>query len=228
MLPGSHSQPQSAVAAVPSFSRRGAARKLEQGAHAAGHRLVAGVDEAGCGALAGPVVAAAVILPVKPRVAHVVDSKQLTLPQREYLYHRITVAATAWVVGVVPARGIDAANILKSTHQAMRQAVLRLQPSPDFVLIDGRFELPLALPQRAIIGGDRHCYCIAAASVVAKVYRDRLMEYLARLYPQHGFEHNRGYGTPDHLQALDECGPCLIHRHTFAPVKRTQQSRLDI
>lgn len=226
MLLADHAQ--SASTAAPSFSRRGASRKLERQAQAAGHKLVAGVDEAGRGALAGPVVAAAVILPSDQRVAYVVDSKQLNPHQREYLYQQITATAVSWAVGVVGPQQIDATNILKATHQAMQQALDSLNPSADFALIDGRFELPIPLPQWAIIDGDNRCYCIAAASIVAKVYRDWLMEYLARLYPQYGFEHNRGYGTPDHLQALEECGPCPVHRRSFAPVQQYYQGRLVI
>ncbi len=227
MLPADHSQSPSVIA-VPALSVRGAARKAERQAHAAGYRLVAGVDEAGRGALAGPVVAAAVILPTSQRVAHVVDSKRLTGPQRNYLYHQITATATAWAVGVVAAPQIDATNILVAAHQAMQYALLGLHPPPDFALIDGRFEVPISVPQQAIIDGDNKCYCIAGASIVAKVYRDRLMEYLARLYPQYGFEHNRGYGTPHHLQVLETHGPCPVHRHSFAPVQRTYQRRLAI
>jgi len=212
----------------PSFSRRGAPRKLERRAQTAGYDLVAGVDEAGRGSLAGPVVAAAAVLPADRRVAYVVDSKQLNSHQREYLYEQITLAAVSWAVGVIGPQQIDATNILRAAQQAMQQALGSLNPSADFALIDGRFELPNPLPQQAIIDGDSKCYCIAAASIIAKVYRDRLMEYLARLYPQYGFERNRGYGTPEHLQALEEWGPSPIHRRTFAPVKQAYQPTLGI
>ena len=227
MLPGNYHRPRDG-ALVPSFSRRGAPRKLERQAHADGYKLVAGVDEAGRGALAGPVVAGAVILPADRRVRYVVDSKLLTGSQREYLYRQITTDAIAWSIGVVPPLSIDRTNILAASHQAMQQALAALEPPADFALVDGPFELPISLSHRAVVDGDNKCYCIAAASIVAKVYRDRLMEYLARLYPRYGFEHNRGYGTPEHLQALQQYGPCLVHRRSFAPVRQTYQGRLAI
>ena len=224
MLPADQSQT-NIPEAVPRLSRRGAPRTGERQLRAEGYSWVAGVDEAGRGPLAGPVVAAAVIMPADCRVPYVVDSKLLTGPQREYLYEQIVTTAVTYAIGIVSPRHIDATNILRAAQQAMQQGLAGLSPPSDFALIDGPFCLPISLSQRAIIGGDRKCYCIAAASIVAKVYRDRLMDYLARLYPHYGFEHNRGYATPGHLQALQEYGPCPVHRYSFQPI---QQRRLQL
>ncbi len=212
----------------PRIRYRGLPRTLEQQARAQGYRLVAGVDEAGRGSLAGPVVAAAIVLPPDRRVAHVVDSKLLDAPQREYLFGELLSQAVACTVGIVPANQIDSLNIRRASLEAMRRAIARLDPAPDLVLIDGNDSPPLSVPHRTITSGDAKCYCIAAASIIAKVYRDRLMDYLGDLYPGYGFAHNRGYGTPEHLLALREFGPCFIHRQSFAPVALTAQGLLDL
>ena len=213
-------------AEAPRTKYRGLSRTAEQQAQAAGARLVAGVDEAGRGALAGPVVAAAIMLPPQQRVAHIVDSKRLSPAQREYLFHQLLSEKIGCAVGIVPADQIDALNIRQAALKAMARAVTDLQPPPDFVLIDGLDAPALAVPHRCITGGDASCYCIAAASIVAKVFRDRLMEYLAELYPHYGFERNRGYGTPEHLAALRKYGPSLVHRRSFAPIKELSQMEL--
>ena len=215
-----------ASSAPPSFRSRGLTRTAETAAQAAGYRLVAGVDEVGRGALAGPVVAAAIILPPDRRVAHVVDSKRLDLAQREYLFHELLSEAVACAVGIVPADLIDRFDIRRASLEAMGRAVAALRPAPDFVLVDGRDKPALSIPQQSIVHGDGCCYCIAAASIIAKVCRDRLMAYLDGLYPRYGFTRNRGYGTPDHLLALQEYGPCFVHRHSFAPVGRLRQLTL--
>ncbi len=212
----------------PRIRHRGLPRTAEQQARAAGYQLVAGVDEVGRGALAGPVVAAAIILPPDRRVAHIVDSKCLNAAQREYLFDELLSQALACAVGIVAAHQIDALNIRQATLEAMRRAVAYLSPAPDFVLIDGNDTVSLQLPQRTVVDGDARCYCIAAASVIAKVYRDRLMAYLAHLYPGYGFERNRGYGTAEHLQALREHGPCFVHRRSFRPVALTDQQILRL
>ncbi len=213
---------------APRIKYRGLPRTLERQARAEGCQLVAGVDEAGRGALAGPVVAAAIILPPDRRVAHVVDSKRLDAPQREYLFNELLSQARACTVGIIPANQIDSINIRRASLEAMRRAIARLDPAPDLVLIDGNDSPPLSPPHHTITRGDARCYCIAAASIIAKVYRDGLMDYLAQLYPGYGFAHHRGYGTPEHLLALREFGPCFIHRQSFAPVALTAQGLLDL
>ena len=211
---------------TPRIRCRGLPRNAEQQVQAEGYRLVAGVDEAGRGALAGPVVAAAIILPPQQRVAHIVDSKCLSPTQREYLFHRLLAEKIGCAVGIVPADQIDALNIRRAALKAMAQAVTDLQPQPDFALIDGPDAPALAVPHRCIIDGDAISYCIAAASIIAKVFRDGLMEHLAQLYPYYGFERNRGYGTSEHLAALRKYGPILVHRRSFMPVKELCQMEL--
>jgi len=211
---------------APRIKYRGLPRNAEQQAQGEGYGLVAGVDEAGRGALAGPVVAAAIVLPPQQHIAHVVDSKRLSPAQREYLFHQLLAEKVGCAVGIIPADQIDALNIRRAALKAMGEAVTDLQPQPDFVLIDGIDAPALAVPHRCITDGDAKCYCIAAASIIAKVFRDRLMEHLAQLYPHYGFERNRGYGTAEHLSALRKYGPILVHRHSFAPVKQLNQMEL--
>ncbi len=213
-------------AEAPRTKYRGLPRSAERQAQAEGYRLVAGVDEAGRGALGGPVVAAAIVLPADRRVAHVVDSKCLSLAQREYIFCQLLAEKIDCAVGIVPAAQIDALNIRQAALEAMAQAVTALQPQPDFALIDGLDAPALAVPYRCVTDGDASCYCIAAASIIAKVFRDRLMEHLAQLYPYYGFERNRGYGTPEHLAALRKYGPSPVHRRSFAPVKELSQKEL--
>jgi len=192
----------------------------------AGYARVAGIDEAGRGAWAGPVVAAAVILPVDlavaGRLAGVADSKQMTARQRERLYAVIVQEAVAWGVGALSAREIDAQGIAAANRSAMHAAVASLQPPPDFLLID-YFRLPgLATPQRSLPKGDSRVLSIAAASVIAKVTRDRLMVKLAARYASFGFEQHKGYGTAQHQLALRQLGPCPEHRMSFRPVAGAQ------
>lgn len=195
-------------------------------AAATGEWLVAGIDEAGRGALAGPVVAAAVILPLRDpqklrQLTPLNDSKQLTARQRDRCYDLILAHAVAWGVGSVPADVIDAIGILPATRQAMIAAVRQLSPAPTCLLIDGPLPLrQLALPQRAIIRGDSHSLSIAAASILAKVSRDRAMQTLDSQYPLYGLAQHKGYGTPAHQAALAAHGPTPIHRHTFAPIRQ--------
>ena len=187
-----------------------------------GFRLVAGVDEVGRGPLAGPVVAGAVILPAgdPPWLDALRDSKQLGRARRELLAALIREEALAYGLGVVPAQRIDAIGIAPASREAMRRAVDRLRPAAGALLLDA-FALPeVDLPQQAIVRGDACCSAIAAASIVAKVARDRLMARLDQRFPGYGFFHNQGYGTAEHLSALWRLGPCTIHRFTFAPVRR--------
>lgn len=187
---------------------------------------IAGVDEAGRGALAGPVVAAAVILPLDDAnllttLAGVNDSKQLTARQREALFTRITQCALAYGIGQEEAAVIDEIGIMPATKRAMQQAIAQLRPKAEFLLIDGRIRLQNnPLPQQAVVRGDGKSLSIAAASILAKVTRDQLMTGLDQLYPVYGFAQHKGYGTAGHLSALTIHGPCPLHRHTFAPMKR--------
>jgi len=193
-----------------------------------GYQRIAGIDEAGRGALAGPVVAAAVILPLDNVIPHLTDSKLLRPSQREELCDQICQQGVAWAVGVVSNDVIDERNILQATYIAMRTALDRLDPPADFALIDGRPVKGIELPHKTLIDGDRLCCSIAAASIVAKVTRDAIMTELAERFPGYGFEQHKGYGTRAHRQALREQGPCAVHRRSFEPVKAAAQLLLDI
>jgi ribonuclease HII len=180
---------------------------------------IAGVDEAGRGPIAGPVVAACVVLPPRHTLAGIADSKQLTPAQREALYDAITRHALAWAIGLASPREIERYNILQASLLAMRRAVLALPLIPQQVLVDGKHAIPnLPLPQQAVVGGDALEESIAAASILAKVARDRIMRELDRLYPQYGFAQHKGYPTALHLQRLRQYGACPAHRRTYAPV----------
>lgn len=184
----------------------------------AGYRLVAGVDEAGRGPLAGPVVAAAVILPEGVVMEGVRDSKEMTENGREMAFSLIQEKALSIGVGVVSAEAIDRTNILQASLQAMKQAVLSLDPRPEFCLVDGIHPVPVPIPFRCLKKGDRRSHSISAASVVAKVYRDRIMRSFHERFPVYGFSENKGYGTAQHLAALREQGACPIHRMSFRRV----------
>ena len=188
---------------------------FESKAREDGYRAVAGVDEAGRGPLAGPVVAAAVILPPGYEHPGINDSKKLSSRQRERLYAIIQHDAVSIGVGLSEAPLIDRVNILQATLLAMREAVLELFPPPDFLLIDGLNRIDLATPQEAIIRGDSQSISIAAASIIAKVSRDRLMEMYHRQFPQYNFLRNKGYGTKEHRAAIVKFGRCKIHRCSF-------------
>jgi ribonuclease HII len=197
---------------------------------AAGRLPVAGLDEAGRGPLAGPVVAAAVALPIAwirdgvPTDWRALnDSKQLTPALRESFYVRlVNHPEVRFSIAWTDAARIDTINILRATHEAMAMALLQLQPAPVHVLVDGLAVPGLSCPQTALVAGDARSYSIAAASVLAKVTRDRRMVELDRLHPGYGFAAHKGYGTPEHLAALRRLGPCDAHRRTFAPLKPTQ------
>jgi ribonuclease HII len=184
--------------------------------------LIAGVDEAGRGPLAGPVVAAAVILHPERRIRGLRDSKLLTATDRERLAIEIRRYAVAWAVAQSDVGEIDTINILQATLLAMRRAVMQLAQQPDVVWIDGQHCPPLDCPARAIIGGDRDISAIAAASILAKTDRDAMLVELDRTYPLYGFCRHKGYSTPEHLAALAAHGPCPAHRRSFGPV--TQMS----
>ncbi|MDR3589677.1 MAG: ribonuclease HII [Negativicutes bacterium] len=184
-----------------------------------GHRFIAGVDEAGRGPLAGPVVVAAVILPPGCRLPGLDDSKKLSPQQRENLYTAVTSAALAVRHVVIDHARIDRLNIYQATLEGMYQALAALRPLPDAALIDAMPLRRLTIPCRSLIHGDSLSASIAAASVIAKVERDRIMEDLDKTYPDYGFARHKGYATPEHLGALNQYGPCPIHRKSFAPVK---------
>ena len=183
-----------------------------------GYRAVAGVDEVGRGPLAGPVVAAAVILPGELILPGIRDSKKMTEKARIKAFSVINKAAVAIGIGVVPHSYIDEFNILKASLEAMKTAVGNLDTSPDFLLVDGIFEIPVSLPQRCIKKGDDRSLSISASSVIAKVYRDRIMCSYHELYPEYGFNKNKGYGTAMHLKELKKHGPCPVHRLSFKRV----------
>ncbi len=193
----------------------------------AGYETVAGVDEAGCGALAGPVVAAAVIMRPDVRIPHVTDSKLLTSADRERLCEQIQSKCAAWAAALSPPDLIDTMNIYHARLRAMRLAVEALSLAPQFVVIDGHVTPRLAIPCEAVVGGDRKCRIVAAASIVAKVVRDALMIEMDDVYPAYGFRRHKGYGTRQHLQAIAEHGPCPIHRRSFAPIVAYLQESLD-
>jgi len=180
---------------------------------------VAGIDEAGRGPLAGPVCAAAVVLPEGFAHGCLNDSKQLSHPVRERIYDELLATeGLCWSVVLCHVEDIDRINILQATYKAMRQAVALLEPLPHVALIDGRPLPHFPIPHQGLVDGDCLSLSIAAASVIAKVTRDRFMLDAAREYPQYGFERHKGYGTPEHLAALAKHGPCPLHRRTFAPV----------
>jgi ribonuclease HII len=197
----------------------GPADEFEQEARRRGYRRVAGIDEAGRGPLAGPVVAAAVILPVHLRLTGVDDSKQLTEAERERLYHSILEKAVGVGIGSADAGEIDAVNILEASRLAMCRAIANLAPAPDYLLTDAVTLPAVHVPQRPIIKGDALSLSIAAASIIAKVTRDRLMVGYHEIFPRYNFLSHKGYGTAEHLRMLARFGPCPIHRRTFAPVR---------
>lgn len=180
-----------------------------------GYQAICGIDEAGRGPLCGPVAAAAVILPMGLEIRGLNDSKKLSEKKREVLYDVIIENATAWSVSFVDEKIIDEVNILNATLQAMHQAVSGLQVSADFALIDGNRAKGFEIPLECVVGGDGKVASIAAASILAKVSRDRYMRKIAEKYPQYGFEKHKGYGTKAHFEAIQKYGICPIHRKTF-------------
>jgi ribonuclease HII len=180
---------------------------------------VAGVDEAGRGPLAGPVVAAAVILDPRRRVGGLRDSKQLTAGQRCELAQRIRCDALAFAIAEASVAEIDRLNILQASLLAMRRAIEALQPAAELVLVDGNRLPSIAIAARAVVGGDASEPAISAASILAKTHRDALMQAVHERYPGYGFGHHFGYPTPEHLARLRELGPCAMHRRSFAPVR---------
>jgi ribonuclease HII len=183
------------------------------------HRYIAGIDEAGRGPLAGPVVVAAVILPAHHGLEGLDDSKRLREVTRETLFPLIQQAADSWAVEIVPVEEIDRINILRATFKGMQQAVAALDPQPSLTLVDGNRAPELDVEVHTIVEGDHWVPAISAASILAKVTRDRLMREYHASYPEYGFDRHKGYPTADHLERLKAHGPCPIHRRSFGPVR---------
>jgi len=201
----------------------------EKRLEAQGYRLIAGVDEVGRGALAGPVVAAAVIMPAEidaPWLNQIKDSKQLRPASRELLFPHINEVAISAGIGIVPHEVIDAQGIIKATRLAMKSAIEQLSPPAESLLIDYLSLPEVPLPQKGVVKGDSLCFSIACASIIAKVTRDRLMIEFDRVYPGYRFAQHKGYGTKEHISYLYRLGPSSIHRQSFKPVKDMIQSRL--
>lgn len=197
---------------------------FEHEARLAGYHGIVGIDEAGRGPLAGPVVAAAVLLPAEYDIPGLQDSKQLTAPQRGAVYAQVACQSLDYGVGVVSHRLIDRHNILWATRTAMLRAVRQLATVPDLLLIDGPIRLASSIDQRPIVRGDSSCASIAAASVIAKVTRDRMMAHYDALYPLYGFARHKGYPTRDHYARLRKHGPCAIHRLSYRGVAESAET----
>ena len=191
--------------------------QYERALIAQGYQYIAGVDEVGRGPLAGPVVCAAVVMPLDDDliIEGIDDSKKLSEKKREQLAEEIKKRALAYTIIEVSEEQIDEINILEATKLGMKQAIETLALQPDVVLTDGNMTIDIAHKQQSVIHGDALSYSIGAASIIAKVYRDHLMDEFAKIYPQYGFEKNKGYGTAAHIGAIKECGLCKIHRRTF-------------
>ncbi|WP_044893786.1 ribonuclease HII [Bacillus alveayuensis] len=198
--------------------------RYEQELYKQNVRYIAGVDEVGRGPIAGPVVAAAVILPKDAYLPGLNDSKKLSEAKREELYEQIMNCAVSIGIGIVSAEEIDQLNIYEATKKAMVQAIQQLMPKPDFLLIDA-MELPVRIPQRSIIKGDANSISIAASSIIAKVTRDRMMKELGEKYPEYGFEKHMGYGTKHHLEAIRQYGVITEHRKSFSPIREALEAQ---
>lgn len=194
--------------------------EYEEALYDQGNQLICGVDEAGRGPLAGPVVVAACILPPFLRIEGINDSKQLTAKKREELFKIIVKNAVAYQIVFVSEADVDLLNIYQATKKGMLEAIRGLEVTPDHVLIDAMPLGELKIPHTSIIHGDARCASVAAASILAKVTRDEFMEKMYVKYPNYGFKKNKGYGTKAHMEALEKYGPCPIHRKTYAPVSK--------
>jgi ribonuclease HII len=200
---------------------------FEQRARQRGFNLIAGIDEAGRGPLAGPVVAAAVVLPENYHHPDITDSKKLSPRKREDLFKVIRKDALSIGVGVMDASIIDDINILRATLSAMKEAVAELDIAPDYLLVDGMQAVPIDIPQETIIRGDGRSISIAAASIIAKVSRDHIMAMYHRQFPCYNFLKNKGYGTQEHRQAIKDHGPCKIHRRSFRIKEEPRQENYE-
>lgn len=191
-------------------------KETEESLYENGNQYICGIDEAGRGPLAGPVVVAAVIMPKDSMIEGVNDSKKVSEKKREKLYEEITSTAIAWGVGIIDQKEIDDINILNATKKGLTTALNQLDIKPNLILVDALKDIDtLGIPYMSIIKGDAKCYSIAAASIIAKVTRDRIMKQWDELYPQYGFEKHKGYGTAAHISAIKEYGICPLHRKSF-------------
>lgn len=195
-------------------------KKYEENLYNEGVKYICGIDEAGRGPLAGPVVVGAVVMPRDSKLEYMNDSKKVTAKRRDVLYDEILDTALAYGVGIVSQEEIDELNILNATkkglHIALGQVIEKLESKPDIVLVDALREIDTyGITYESIVKGDATCYSISAASIIAKVTRDRIMEEWDKIYPMYGFEKHKGYGTKAHIQAIKECGPCALHRKSF-------------
>lgn len=191
-------------------------KKMEQDLYKKGFSTIAGIDEAGRGPLAGPVVVACVILPKDSKIEGVNDSKKVSEKKREKLYDQITKEAISWSVGIIDQKRIDEINILNATKEGLTKSIEQLTVKPDLILVDALTHInTCGIPYEAVIKGDAKCYSIAAASIIAKVTRDRIMKEWDEIYPAYGFAKHKGYGTAAHIAAIKEYGLCPIHRRTF-------------
>ena len=195
-------------------------KKFEENLYNEGYKLICGIDEAGRGPLAGPVVVGAVVMKPESKIEWVNDSKKVTEKRREILYNKITEEALAWGVGIVSEKEIDEINILNATkkglHIALGEVIEKLKTKPELVITDALREIDtFNIPYQSIIKGDATCYSISCASIIAKVTRDRIMKEWDEVYPQYGFISHKGYGTAKHIEAIKQYGPCPIHRKTF-------------
>lgn len=191
-------------------------KKIENEIYKTGVQTICGIDEAGRGPLAGPVVVAAVIMPKDSFIEGVNDSKKVSEKKREALYEQITNEAIAWGVGIIDQKEIDEINILNATKKGLTTAIKELKVKPDRIIVDALDKIDtLGIPYTPIIKGDAKCYSIAAASIIAKVTRDRIMRQWDEIYPMYGFEKHKGYGTAMHMQAIREYGLCPLHRRSF-------------
>lgn len=196
--------------------------RYERAARNAGYRVIAGLDEAGRGSLFGPVFAAAVVLDTDHPIRGLNDSKLLLPTRREVLAARIRERSLTWAVGAADAFEIDRVNILQASRLAMQRAVQQLEIQCDYLLVDA-VSVDVAIPQRSLIRGDAHCFSIAAASILAKVARDAVLNEWDHVFPEYGLAHHKGYGTPEHLAALERLGPTTLHRFSFEPVRNVSR-----
>ena len=191
-------------------------KEIEEEIYNSGVNYICGIDEAGRGPLAGPVVVAAVIMPRDSMIEGVNDSKKVSEKKREVLYDLITNEAISYGVGIIDQKEIDRVNILNATKEGLTMAVKELSPKPDIIIVDALNKIDtLGIPYKSIIKGDAKCYSISAASIIAKVTRDRIMRQWDEIYPQYGFAKHKGYGTASHIQAIKDYGPCPLHRKSF-------------
>lgn len=191
-------------------------KEFERNLYSIGIKNIVGIDEAGRGPLAGPVVVGAVIMKQESFIEGVNDSKKISEKKRERLYEQITEEAIAWSVGIVDQKEIDEINILNATKKALKMAIMNLQVKPERIVVDALEHIDTCgIPYTSIIKGDAKVYSISAASIIAKVTRDRMMREYDEIYPEYGFAGHKGYGTAKHIQALKEFGPCALHRRSF-------------